>query len=201
MDEIVRITKYSPEDAQRYAELIVDAFISEPGAYPGPFTRNELIRYFGCIVELGMRAKGFYILKNDEQEKGFMIYWTKKKAASWLLKTYESLKIMALIPGTKISRFVEPMNAWVDYEETYKHEKDYVDVFLVCVAKQFQHTGVFRKLLNEPMELAREKKLLCILETDSDLKMAKYTAVGLKAVKHAVLSNGVSKYIMVYDGR
>lgn len=198
MGELVKIIKKDRKSMQKRGEIIAEAFLNEEGSYPGIFTKRELSAYFSCVVELGIRAKGFYAYMEDNEEKGYLIYWKKSKAASYLLKLWISYKILMNISSQKIARFNEPLKDWKDYEETYKKEKEYLDLFLVCVPIPYQHTHVFRNMLSIPLEQAREEGIVCILETDSELKMKKYSTLGLKVVSSAVLSNGVKKYIMEY---
>ena len=178
---------------------IAEAFINEPGSYPGYFTLKELSRYFTGVVELGVKSKGFYIYRENGEDCGFLIYWKKSKAASWLLKFYISWKILYQLPPEKLTSFTNASKDWEDYEETYKHVREYVDVFLVCVPLSHQHTGVFRRMLQYPLKEAENEHLMCILETDSAVKMQKYRSLGMKTVKSAVLPNGVRKFIMVYN--
>lgn len=87
------------------------------------------------------------------------------------------------------------------YEKIYQKEPDYVVVSMVAVRREFQGQGFLRALLEEPFRTARERSIPCVLDTDTELKMKKYIACGMKLSAETPLKGGGCMYTMERDFR
>ena len=89
---------------------------------------------------------------------------------------------------------------WVETNQKYKKEKDFVEVFMVCVPLEHQGKGYLRKLLEEPFALARSMDCPCIIDTYTELRAAKYQHVGMKVTDHKSYPQNVEMYSLEYRG-
>ena len=97
-----------------------------------------------------------------------------------------------------MQRMILDRQGWNDYTLAHVKDRDYVDVSLVAVKKEYRHQGFLRKLLHEPFALADAYGIPCILDTDSPLKAAKYEHVGMRIERHQILRSGLAMYTMIY---
>lgn len=75
----------------------------------------------------------------------------------------------------------------------------YIYVGMVAVIKDYQGQGYMRKLLEIAFEEGRKHSLPVVLDTDAELKKAKYEHLGMKCVSTKHLTDGVELYGMVYE--
>ncbi len=75
----------------------------------------------------------------------------------------------------------------------------YIYIGLVAVTEQYQGRGYMRKLLEIAFEEGRKHSLPVVLDTDAELKKAKYEHLGMKCVTTKHLADGVELYGMVYE--
>ncbi len=85
------------------------------------------------------------------------------------------------------------------YEKIYKNEPDYVVVSMVAVRKEYQGHGYLRVLLEEPFLKAKEQNILCVLDTDTELKVKKYISCGMKQVAKTPIKGCGYMYTMEKD--
>ncbi|MCD7885952.1 MAG: hypothetical protein LUI87_20020 [Lachnospiraceae bacterium] len=82
------------------------------------------------------------------------------------------------------------------YEKLYQKEPDYVVISMVAVRREFQGQGFLHVLLEEPLCIARERKIPCVLDTDTELKVKKYVSCGMKKTAETPIKGGGTMYTM-----
>ena len=75
----------------------------------------------------------------------------------------------------------------------------HIYVGMVAVTKKYQGQGYMRKLLEIAFEEGRKHALPVVLDTDAELKKAKYEHLGMKCITTIKLADGVKLYGMVYE--
>ena len=101
-----------------------------------------------------------------------------------------------LMPALK--KFGETHKGWIETNKKYKKEKNFIEVYMACVPVEHQGKGYLHKLLEEPFRIARENHMPCIIETNTDLKVAKYQKCGLSVSDKREFSSGVVMYSLEY---
>ena len=85
------------------------------------------------------------------------------------------------------------------YAKIFKKEHDYIAVSMVVVLREYQGKGYMHKILEQPFAEADTKNIPCILDTDTPLKVKKYTRCGMELCGEKKLKNGISLYTMAYN--
>ena len=89
----------------------------------------------------------------------------------------------------------------MDYTVTHSSDKDYVDIALIAVRREYQGQGYLRKVLKEPFELADTYGIPVILDTDAEWKAVRYQSVGMRVERDEILESGLHMYTMIYKGK
>lgn len=81
------------------------------------------------------------------------------------------------------------------YEDTLKKKKiPYMNLAMLVVRKEYQGQGYMRQLMEMVYEIADEKNLAVILDTDAEDKVERYEHLGMELVKTRDLGEGVFLY-------
>ena len=80
-----------------------------------------------------------------------------------------------------------------------KFKIPHIYVGMVAVTKPYQGQGYMRKLLEIAFEEGRRASIPVVLDTDAELKKAKYEHLGMKCVTTKAIADGVKLYGMVYE--
>ena len=190
-----KIENLSQEDLERTGKIIGSAFVHETGPFSVYFDKREASVYFTCLCQMAVSSHCFYEL---EDERGYLIAWRKHRGPSFFQKFLFAIRISMKIDMNRMQKYMDALKPWQDYEEKYRKEKDYVDLFMVCIPEKEQGKGYLRELLKEPMQIADERNIPCILDTDSEEKMRKYRHIGFQVTDDLVLSDGNHMYTMEY---
>lgn len=190
-----RIENLSQEELEETGRKIGAAFVHETGPFSDYFTEREASIYFTCLCQMAVSSHCLYELSD---EKGYLIAWRKHHGPSFFQKLLFSLRISMKMDMNRMQKYMDVLKPWKDYEEKYRWEKDYIDLFMVCIPLKEQGKGNLRKLLKESMKIAEEKNIPCILDTDSERKMKKYRHIGFTVTDDLVLPDGNHMYTMEY---
>ena len=81
-------------------------------------------------------------------------------------------------------------------EESMKKAKQpFMKIEMLCIRKPYQGQGHMREALEAVFQMADEKKVSCILDTDGRLKMEKYCHFGMRLVR----TRRITETIRMYD--
>lgn len=81
------------------------------------------------------------------------------------------------------------------YEDELKKKKiPYANLAMLVARKEYQGQGYMRQLMEMLYQIADEKNLAVILETDAENKVERYEHLGMKLVKTRDLGEGVFMY-------
>lgn len=189
------IKNLSEEERKHTGAVIGSAFVHETGPFSSYFTEKEASAYFTCLIQMAVSSHCLYELDDG---KGYVMYFRKHHGPSFFQKMLFAFRLCMCMDLEKMQKYMDALKDWKDYEEKYRHEKDYVDLFMVCIPEKEQGRGYLRELLKEPMQMAKERNIPCILDTDSDVKMQKYRHIGFRITDDMILPDGNHMYTMEY---
>ena len=139
--------------------------------------------------------------KNDLQQIGYYIgqAFIAEKGCFSILDADIATRMFTMIiglPWKTVHLLQKAQNNWEPTERRYKNNDDFVEVFLIAVRKEYQKQGYFRKMLEEPFELAQKRNTICVLDTDSIVKAEKYCHVGMRIIDRKIQKNGIEMFAL-----
>lgn len=187
-----RLIGLSDGEVSKIGRMIGEAYYAEDDPMIRIFdSKDDCIRYFTLITRMCMEGGILYTISDDYEG------YTKKHAPYIaMLKMLFRLNKSGLMPAVK--KFGESHKGWVETNKKYKKEKNFIEVYMACVPIEHQGKGYLHKLLEEPFKIARENNMSCIIETNTDLKAAKYQKCGLKVTDKKEFQSGVVMYSLEY---
>ena len=185
----------SEEKLQEIASVFTEAFLSEDGILCRCLKEKEAKTYFRIVLQEYSRIGALYAL--SENEEGYLVYHRKNRGPSVLREILMFIRFLKYMPSGALQKLILTRRGWQDYTVTHSRDRDYVDVSLVAVRSEYRRQGYLRKLLQEPFEEARKAGIPCILDTDSEIKAAKYMHVGMTCERDALLENGIHMYTLI----
>lgn len=78
-----------------------------------------------------------------------------------------------------------------------KEKRQFIQIEMLAVQKQFQDQGHMRALISNAFELADKKGLPCILVTDAALKKDKYVHLGMELANTRKVDEGSYLYDLI----
>lgn len=193
---LMKVGRLTKEKEREIAHAAAEAFMSEEGSFPSSFTFREAEAYFRAVISMCAKAGKLYT--TSPREEGYIAFWRRRKGPGLFLSLRFCLQLFEGIRTEKMSAYADKLKNWKDYEEQFRKEKDYVNVFMVFVRREYQGQGFLKKLLAEPFRTAGEYGIPCILDTDAELKERKYVSAGMRRVKTGTLPDGTKMFTMVY---
>lgn len=128
----------------------------------------------GTVYSTGERGEGYIVLSGTKCDK------VKISAALGMI-----VDVVKALGGIKEAyTFMKEMKkGGISYEDKLKKEKkDYLQVFMLVVRKEYQGQGYMRKLMEFAYEKADQYRVPCILDTDAKNKLEKYCHLGMEHV-------------------
>ena len=191
-----KLTGLSDAEVDRIGKLIGEAYYAEDDPMIRSFhSKEDCIKYFTLITRMCMEGNVLYTISDNYE--GFVAFYTKKELPYLaMLKMIFRMMRSGLMPT--LMQFGALHKGWVETNKKYKKEKNFVEVYMACVPIEHQGKGYLHKLLALPYQIARENNMPCILETNTDLKAAKYQRCGLKVRDRQEFPSGVVMYSLEY---
>ena len=186
-------------EVKKIGRLIGESYYAEDDPMTGIFeSKEDCIKYFTILTQMCMEAGILYTISDDYE--GFAAFYTKKNVPYLaMLKMLVRLMRSGLMPALK--KFGEMHKGWVETNKKYKKEDNFIEVYMACVPVEHQGKGYLHQLLEMPFMIARENKMPCIIETNTDLKAAKYQRCGLAVSDRQEFPSGVVMYSLEYRGK
>lgn len=190
---MIRMQNLRKQDIQAIGAHVAQAFLAEPGCFQ-PLSLKDATTLFTLVVETCYEAGHLYT--TSPRQEGYLVYWTKKERPGMLIQLQLGWKMMTRLPLKVGMVLKDGQSCWKPTEKRYKHNEDFVEVFLIAVRKEYQGQGHFRKMLEEPFTLAKEHDTICVLDTDSITKAEKYCHVGMHIVDRKVQKSGIEMFAL-----
>ena len=193
-----KIENLSQVEIQKIGERISRSFMAEDGLFQKIFNAEESLAFFRALTQVACEAGCLYT--TTKRQEGFAIYW-KKSGRPGLRSRIRLNRLLAQNLSWKTRlRLNQALKSWDGCEDACRSETDYIRVFLAVVLSPYQGQGFLHELLEDALQLAQTEGIPCILNTDSQLKMQKYEACGMKLVKETSVGDEVTLYTMEYRG-
>ena len=139
----------------------------------------------GCLYSTSSRGEGYILVTCKGQDLSF------KSGIRMIRAIVKNLG--GLRGGIQFVRRIA--KGGTTYEDTLKKKKiPYMNLAMLVVRKEYQGQGYMRQLMEMVYEIADEKNLAVILETDAENKVERYEHLGMKLVKTRDLGEGVFLY-------
>lgn len=139
----------------------------------------------GCLYSTSSRGEGYILVTCKGQDLSFQ---------SGIRMIREIVKNLGGLRGG--IQFVRRIaKGGKTYEDELKKKKiPYANLAMLVVRKEYQGQGYMRLLMEMLYQIADEKNLAVILETDAENKVERYEHLGMKLVKTRDLGEGVFMY-------
>lgn len=139
----------------------------------------------GCLYSTSSRGEGYILVTCKGQDLSF------KSGIRMIRAIVKNLG--GLRGGIQFVRRIA--KGGKTYEDELKKKKiPYANLAMLVVRKEYQGQGYMRQLMEMLYEIADEKNLAVILETDAENKVERYEHLGMKLVKTRDLGEGVFLY-------
>lgn len=139
----------------------------------------------GCLYSTSSRGEGYILVTCKGQDLSF------KSGIRMIREIVKNLG--GLRGGIQFVRRIA--KGGKTYEDELKKKKiPYANLAMLVVRKEYQGQGYMRLLMEMLYQIADEKNLAVILETDAENKVERYEHLGMKLVKTRDLGEGVFMY-------
>lgn len=139
----------------------------------------------GCLYSTSSRGEGYILVTCKGQDLSF------KSGIRMIRAIVKNLG--GLRGGIQFVRRIA--KGGKTYEDELKKKKiPYANLAMLVVRKEYQGQGYMRQLMEMLYQIADEKNLAVILETDAENKVERYEHLGMKLVKTRDLGEGVFLY-------
>ncbi len=146
--------------------------------------REQMIKYMTVFVVAGVKSGTLYAA--SERGEGYVLLMESK---------FEKMKISASIgmlfglidalegirKSLEFFKIMQKGGIPLD-DKLKKEKKDYIQIVMLVVRKEYQGQGYMRKLMEFAYEKADAHGVPCILDTDAQNKLDKYCHLGMKHV-------------------
>ncbi|MCR4950283.1 MAG: GNAT family N-acetyltransferase [Solobacterium sp.] len=192
---MIRIGDSSEACLNEIAAVFAEAFLAEDGIIRRSMSVPDAEAYFRAALKEYIRIGALYAADGQE---GYCVYHHKKQGVPWYREILLMIRMMRTVSSGAMQKMVLLRRGWQDYTLDHMHDRDYIDVPLLAVRKEDQGKGFMRKLLEEPFREAEKHGIACILDTDSEVKAAKYMHLGMVCEKEMILQSGLHMYTLSY---
>lgn len=193
-----RVDNVSKKELQEIKAIIGEAFITNELFHE--FGDIELRRdtvlaymdaYVHCVYESGL-------LYRTEDKNGYIgLAFTGEERFFSKIKMLG--KMLMRIPFGKLKRLLYYVRQVSNGNEQYR-KQSHIDILLVCVDKNYQGKGIARKLVEYAKEVAREKSVPLLFDTDMEDYAKMYQYMGCTLYNTITADNGVTRYNLVWEG-
>lgn len=157
--------------------------------YPGYPDRTKLINYLKAMITTANDCSAVYT--TSEKNEGIIIITNTLRP--YPTKTVMKM-MMGMVKALGIKGFLDIMKRFqaggMSLENKYrKAKKNFVQIELLAVKKEYQGQGYMRPLMETAYEIADRDKLPVILSTDAKLKKDKYEHLGMNLVNTRKLAD------------
>ncbi len=194
--------KLTNEEIREFAEVFAyyDYGEEEIGMvpyYPGYPDRTKLINYLSAMISVASEYDAVYA--TSDQKEGIIIL-TDTTHPYPVTATFKMMWRMIKALGFKeFSAIVKKFQAGgASLEKTYRtSKKQFVQIELLAVKKEYQGKGHMRPLVETAFEVAKKENLPVIVSTDAKLKKDKYAHIGMKHINTRTLGEKSFMYDLV----
>lgn len=192
-----KVKKLSDAELQTIKEVIGEAFVTNELFYEfgSVEDRRELVfaymdAYVECVYESGL-------LYRTKDKKGYIgLAFTGEERLVPKLKML--IKMVRRIPFKTLKKFMHHVKQIKGGNARYQRQP-HVEVLMVCVKKEHQGEGIASRLVEYAKNMAKEKTVPLVIDTDMPEYAAIYQHLGCTLYNTIVADNGVTRYNLVWE--
>jgi len=198
--------KITDAEATEFAEVFAyyeysDNEIGMVPYYPGYPDRTRLVNYLKVMINTANKLGAIYTT-GDNNEGIIIITNTKHPFPGSAVFGM----MFGMVKALGIKGFKDIMKKFqaggMSLENKYRKEKkDFVQVELLAIKKEYQGKGFMRPLVETAFEIADKDRLPVIISTDAELKKDKYVHLGMSLVNVRDIAEGSHMYDMVREAQ
>ena len=186
----VQVKSLSTEQIDEIARAIGDSFYDhdygekEKGIAKYITDREIMMQYMKVFVVAGMKSGTLYA--TSERGEGYILLlgskWEKMKVGAAIQMFKDMIKALGgFKKSLKFLNTIKKGGIALD-DKLKKEKKDFLQVVMLVVRKEYQGQGYMRQLMEFAYEKADTYGVPCILDTDAKNKLDKYCHLGMELV-------------------
>jgi predicted GNAT family acetyltransferase len=167
--------------------------------YPGYPDRTSLVNYLVAMIKTANEYDGIYA--TSDKKEGIVILTDTTHPYPGIAMIKMMWRMMRALGFKNFSNIIKKFQAGgASLEKTYReNKKQFVQIELLAVRKEYQGKGFMRPLVETAFEVAKKSKLPVIVSTDAKLKKDKYEHIGMKHVNTRMLGEKSFMYDLVRE--
>ena len=201
---MLKKVKLTDAEMREFAEVFAyydygDDEIGMVPYYPGYPDRTSLVNYLVAMIKTASEYNGVYATSDNKE--GIIILTDTTHPYPGIAMIKMMWRMMRALGFKNFSDIIKKFQAGgASLEKTYRDsKKQFVQIELLAVKKEYQGKGFMRPLVETAFEVAKEGNLPVIVSTDAMLKKDKYEHIGMKHVNTRTLGENSFMYDLVRE--
>ncbi len=197
----VKLTK---DEMREFAEAFAnynygDKEIGMVPLYPGYPDRTRLINYLIAIISTANDYNSVYATSDKKEGIVILTDTTHPYPSAAIFKMM--WRMMRALGIKNFSNMMKKFQAGgASLEKKYRDgKKQFVQIELLAVKKEYQGQGFMRPLVETAFEVAKQANLPVIVTTDAELKKDKYAHIGMNHINTRKLGSKSFLYDLVRE--
>ena len=164
--------------------------------------REQMVKYMTVFVVAGVKSGTLYA--TSERGEGYVLLMGSKcekmKISASLGMLFGLIDALGgLRKSLEFLKTIQKGGAALD-DKLKKAKKDYLQIVMLVVRKEYQGQGYMRQLMEFAYEKADAHGVPCILDTDAQNKLDKYCHLGMEYVGKRKVAEDCYLYDLVRNG-
>lgn len=187
---MIQVTNLSEKQIDEIGRAIGDSFFDhdygekEKGIAKYIADREMMTQYMKVFVVAGMKSGTLYT--TSERGEGYILLlgskWEKMKLGAAIGMLRDMIKALGGFKNSlKFFKTIKKGGVALD-DKMKKEKKDFLQVVMLVVRKEYQGQGYMRQMMEFAYEKAEQYGVPCILDTDAKNKLDKYRHLGMNHV-------------------
>ena len=191
-----QVENISKDDLARIKTIIGEAFVTNELFYEfgSVEKRRELVlKYMSIYVDYVYEAGALY--QNEDSTAFIGLEYSEKQA---MMPKFKMLfRLLFAIPFPIMKKYLGHIKQIKDENSRYT-SRPHLATLMVCVSKDNQGKGYARELVGFAKQMAREKQIPLLFDTDMKDYAEMYQHMGCELYNSTTASNGVTRYNLVW---
>lgn len=187
---MIQVKNLSEEQIDEIGRAIGDSFFDhdygdkEKGIAKYIADKDMMTQYMKVFVVAGMKSGTLYA--TSERGEGYILLlgskWEKMKMSAAIGMLRDMIKALGGVKKSlEFLKTIKKGGIALD-DKLKKEKKDFLQVVMLVVRKEYQGQGYMRQLMEFAYEKADQYGVSCILDTDAKNKLNKYCHLGMNHV-------------------
>ena len=196
--------KLTEAEMKEFAEVFAyydygDEEIGMVPYFPGYPDRTSLVKYLVAMIKTANDCGAVYATSENKEGIIILTDTTHPYPGTTMIKmVWRMAKALGFKNFGEIIKKFQAGGA--SLEKTYRdNKKDFVQIELLAVKKEYQGRGFMRPLVETAFEVAKKGNLPVIVSTDAKLKKDKYAHIGMNHINTRTLGEKSFMYDLVRE--